>query len=134
MKDNRTIDDVARGRNLPHHEGVAELADRDNEAKPQRKWPFKRVLNGHIIVQIDSFERKGSIIVPDSAKRKPTTGHVVAIASDITDIKVGERILYSQYAGYLLKFEGLPYGRMLSYTEVIGVLNEDAPELLEEKA
>jgi co-chaperonin GroES (HSP10) len=120
--------------NLPHHEGLAELADRDNQQKPIRQWPFKRVLNGHLIVQIDQFQHSGRIHIPDSAKRKPTTGRVVAKAEGITDIEVGDKILYSQFAGYLLKFEDIPLGRMISYSEVIGVLNDDAPDLEQEGA
>jgi co-chaperonin GroES (HSP10) len=116
--------------NLPHHEGLAEMADRDSQQISVVKWGFvKRVLNTHLIVQIDQFQHTGRILVPDSSKRKPTTGHVVAVASDIKDIEVGEKILFSQFAGYLLKFEDMPLARMIGYSEVIAVLHENAPDL-----
>jgi co-chaperonin GroES (HSP10) len=121
-------------KNLPHHEGIAELSDRDAQVNPVVKWPFKRILNNHLIVQIDTFQYTGRVLVPDSAKRRPTTGHVVAVASNIIDIKVGERVLFSQFAGFLLKFSGTPYCRSISYEEVVMILTDDAPELEHEGA
>lgn len=98
------------------------------------KWPFKRVLNDHLIVQIDEFKYSGRIVVPDSAKRKPTKGVVVAIADNIKDIEVGDKVLFSQFAGYLLIFEGLPMSRVLGYTEVLSILTDDSPEIVAEGA
>lgn len=98
------------------------------------KWPFKRVLNSHLILQIDEFKYSGRIHIPDNAKRSPTKGIVVAKADDITDIEVGDKILYSQYAGYLLKFEDTPLCRCIGYSEVLSVLNDDAPEISTEGA
>jgi len=98
------------------------------------KWPFKRVLNDHLIVQIDEFRYSGRIVVPDSAKRKPTKGVVIAIADNIKDIEVGDKVLFSQFAGYLLKFEGTPAARCISYSEVLGIVDQSAPEIEEEGA
>lgn len=98
------------------------------------RWPFKRVLNNHVIVQINDYAYRGRIALPDSAKRKPTTGTIVALASDITDLELGEKVLFSQYAGYLLKFKDLPLCRVLSYSEIIAPLNDDSPELDTESA
>lgn len=91
---------------------------------------IKRVVNSHIIVRIDDFKYKGQIIIPDKAKRQGTKGRVVALDDvNITDIKVGDHILYSQFAGYLLKFGDTPVARCLGYAEVLSVLHEDIPEL-----
>ena len=116
--------------------GLGQMIERvDKEKEPTRiKWPFKRVLNNHLIVQISEFQYRGKLIVPDSAKRKPTTGIVVAKAEDIVDIELGEKVLFSQYAGYLLKFQDIPMCRVISYSEVIAPLNADAPELESEGA
>lgn len=91
---------------------------------------LKKVVNGHIIVRIDDFKYKGSIIIPDKAKRQGTKGRVVALDTDtIHDIKVGDHILYSQFAGYALKFQDVHVARCLGYQEVLSVLNEDMPSL-----
>lgn len=97
-----------------------------------QKWPFKRVLNDHLIVQIDEFRYSGRIAIPETAKRKPTKGVVVAVADNIKDIEVGDKVLFSQFAGYLLKFEDTPLLRCLGYAEILSVLNDDAPEVISE--
>jgi hypothetical protein len=100
-----------------------------------KKYSFiKRVLNSHLIIHLDSFAYKGKIIIPAKQQHKPTRGLVVAKAADITDIEVGERILISQYAGFLLKFENVPLARSISYSEVIFTLHKDAPNIEEEGA
>ena len=98
------------------------------------KWPFKGVLNGHLMIEIDGFKYGGKILIPDKHQSKPTKGRVVGLADDITDIKVGDKILYSQFAGYLLKFDGTPALRCIGYTEVLAILNEDSPEIVSEGA
>jgi chaperonin GroES len=94
--------------------------------------PFARVLNSHLAVVIDGFHYGGKIVIPDNAKRKPTKGRVVALADNITDIQIGDRVLYSQFAGYLLIFEGLPAIRMIGYEEVLGILKKNTPDLISE--
>lgn len=103
-------------------------------ASVEIKHPFKKVLNGHIIIRIDEFRYTGNLIIPEVAKRKPTKGRVIAVADDITDIVVGDCVLYSQFAGYLLSFEGMPLMRTLGYSEVLAILEENAPEMSAEGA
>lgn len=94
--------------------------------------PFEKVLNSHIILAIDNFHYSGKLIIPEVAKRKPTKGRVIAIADNIKDIKVGDRLLYSQFAGYALIFEGIPPMRVIGYEEVLGILKEKTPDLVAE--
>jgi chaperonin GroES len=96
--------------------------------------PFERVLNNHIIIAIDGFQYSGKLVIPETAKRKPTKGRVIAIADNIQDIHVGDRVLYSQFAGYALVFEGLPIMRVIGYEEVLGILKKDAPALVSESS
>lgn len=98
----------------------------------QFEHPFERLLNGHIAVVIDGFHYSGKLVIPEVAKRKPTKGRVIAVADNILDVKVGDRVLYSQFAGYLLVFEGLPQMRMIGYEEVLGILKKDTPDLVAE--
>jgi chaperonin GroES len=57
---------------------------------------------------------KGGIIVPDTAKEKPTEGEVIAVGAGKIqkdgkrtplDLKTGDRILFGKYAGTEIKFE-----------------------------
>jgi chaperonin GroES len=61
---------------------------------------------------------KGGIIIPDTAKEKPQEGEVVAIGGGKVlengtkmplDVKVGEKILFTKYAGNEIKLEGEEY-------------------------
>jgi len=53
------------------------------------------------------------LIIPDSAKEKPSRGTVVAVGSGTSDqdmtVKIGDTVLYGKYAGAELKLEGVDY-------------------------
>lgn len=44
--------------------------------------------------------------VPDSAKEKPQMGEVVAVGKEVKEIKVGDRVVYSQYKPDQIKVDG----------------------------
>lgn len=98
--------------------------------------PFERLLNDHLVVRIDRYRRPKNARVhrPENAQGQPTRGDCVAVADNLKDIHVGDKILYSQFAGFLLVFEGLPLMRVIGYSEVISILKKDAPDLLLESA
>ena len=74
-------------------------------------------LNDRIVIKRIEEEEKtaGGIIIPDTAKEKPIQGEVIAVGSGKMmedgsrrplDVKVGDRVLYSKYAGTEVKIEG----------------------------
>lgn len=76
-----------------------------------------RPLNDRVLVVREEEEKKsaGGIIIPDTAKEKPQRGRVVAagpgkIGEDGTrvplEVKEGDRILFSKYAGTEIKLDG----------------------------
>ena len=76
-----------------------------------------RPLQDRILVQrIEEEEMsKGGIIIPDSAKEKPSEGKVIAVGKGKVredgkvqplDVKKGDRILFSKYAGTEVSIEG----------------------------
>ncbi len=69
-----------------------------------------RPLHERVLVKrVEEEEKsKGGIIIPDSAKEKPAEGKIVAVGNGrisedgkVTplDVKVGDRVLFSKYAG-----------------------------------
>ena len=57
----------------------------------------------------------GGIIIPDNAQEKPVEGEVIAVGNGRIlkdgkvvrpELKVGDRVLYSKYAGNELKIDG----------------------------
>jgi chaperonin GroES len=77
-----------------------------------------RPLHDRVIVKRMEEEEKtkGGIIVPDTAKEKPQEGIVVAVGTGKSegegkkkiplDVKEGDRVLFSKYAGTEIKIEG----------------------------
>ena len=53
------------------------------------------------------------LIIPDSAKEKPSKGTVIAVGKVTKDepmtVQVGDTVLYGKYAGTELKLEGTDY-------------------------
>jgi len=74
--------------------------------------------------------KKGGIIIPDSAKEKPTESVVVALGTGKTDdkgnkvpfeVKKGDRVLVSKYGGTEIKVDGKEY-KILNSDDILAVL------------
>jgi len=74
--------------------------------------------------------KKGGIIIPDSAKEKPTEATVVALGTGKTDdsgkkvpfeVKKGDRVLISKYGGTEVKIEGKEY-KILNSDDILAVI------------
>ena len=93
-----------------------------------------RPLHDRILVErIDEEEKTpGGIIIPDTAKEKPSQGKVVAVGNGKKtedgkviplDVKVGDKILFGKYAGTEIKIEGKEY-LIMREDEVFAVIEE----------
>ena len=91
-----------------------------------------RPLHDRILVKrVEEKETvKGGIIIPDSAKEKPSEGEVVAVGQGKKtddgklihlDVKAGDRILFGKYSGNEIKMEGHEY-LILREDEILGVI------------
>lgn len=89
-------------------------------------------LGDKILVKRLSAEEKtkGGIIIPDSAKEKPKQGEVMALGTGKLDrdgkkiafnLKVGDKIIFTSYAGTEVKFDGEEF-LLMSEDEVLGVI------------
>lgn len=96
------------------------------------KNPKIRPLQDRILVQRLEGEEKtaGGIIIPDAAKEKPQEGKVVAVGNGKLldngtiyklDVKAGDRILFSKYAGSEVKIAGEEY-IIMREDDILGVL------------
>ena len=79
--------------------------------------PRVKPLNDKVLVERLEAEEvtKGGIVLPDSAKEKPKEGKIIALGDGrlLDDgkrapfqVKVGNRVLFSSYAGTEIKIEG----------------------------
>jgi len=73
---------------------------------------------------------KSGIVLPDTVKEKPQEGKIVAVGSGRTlengqkvslDVKVGDKIIFSKYAGTEVKFEGTEY-LIISERDILAVI------------
>lgn len=72
-----------------------------------------------IIVKEDEFKYEGRVVIPENVKRRPTVGVVEAVGANITNVAVGDRVVYAQFSGTLIQFRGLPAYRVLVEEEVL---------------
>ena len=91
-----------------------------------------RPLNDRILVLRVEEEQKtaGGIIIPDTAKEKPIEGKVVAAGPGKVDddgkrmpleVKAGDRVLFSKYAGTEIKIDGVEHVFMRE-DDILGIL------------
>lgn len=88
-------------------------------------------LNNRVLVKRFIAEKsKGGIILPDTAQEKPKEGEVVAVgpgarneegALEPMTVKVGDRVLFSSYAGTEFKEDETEF-LILSEEDILGVL------------
>ena len=91
-----------------------------------------RPLQDRILVRrVDEEEKtKGGIIIPDTAKEKPQEGKVIAAGKGKVneegkvhplDVKKGDRVLFSKYAGTEVNIEGEEH-LIIREDDVLGVI------------
>jgi chaperonin GroES len=89
-------------------------------------------MNDRVLVLRVAEEQKtaGGIIIPDTAKEKPQEGKVVSVGpgkvSDdgkrvALEVKKGDRVLFSKYAGTEIKIDGVEHVFMRE-DDILGIL------------
>jgi len=87
---------------------------------------FKTVLNKLIVEPVEAETKTASgIIIPDSAQEKPQKGIVIAAgngkADEPMEVKVGDTVLYSKYAGSEVNIENKKY-LIMSQADILVIL------------
>ncbi|MCM2333740.1 MAG: co-chaperone GroES [Anaeromyxobacteraceae bacterium] len=91
-----------------------------------------RPLQDRVIVKrLEEVEKtKGGIIIPDTAKEKPIEGKVVAVGNGKVqedgkvrplDVKAGDTVLFSKYAGTEIKIDGVEH-LIMREEDILGVV------------
>ncbi|WP_419658103.1 GroS: 10kDa chaperonin GroES [Desulfosarcina variabilis str. Montpellier] len=84
-----------------------------------------------LVVRVEEEQKTaGGIIIPDTAKEKPMEGKVVAAGPGKLDdkgkhvpmeLKEGERVLFSKYAGTEIKINGVEH-LFMREDDILGVI------------
>jgi chaperonin GroES len=91
-----------------------------------------RPLGDRVIIELVEVEEKtaSGLVLPDSAKEKPQEGKVVAVGPGRVldngtrvepEVKEGDVIIFSKYAGTEVKYEGKEY-LILRESDILAVL------------
>src|SRR5580704_9532949 len=104
-----------------------------NQAHMEDSMKFRPLHDRVVVKRIDAEEKTaGGIIIPDTAKEKPSQGEVTAVgpggrdeAGKLVplDVKVGDRILFGKWSGTEVKIDGTEY-LIMKESDIMGVLEE----------
>ena len=89
-------------------------------------------LGDRIFVKVSESEERtaGGILLPDTAKEKPQVGEILAVGPgkrnddgsyQALEVKIGDKVLYSKYAGTDIKLGGEEYV-LLSEKDILATL------------
>jgi chaperonin GroES len=93
-----------------------------------------RPLHDRVVVErIDADAKSsGGIIIPDTAKEKPSQGEIIAVGPGgrdeagkliPIDLKKGDRVLFGKWSGTEVKLDGIDY-LIMKESDIMGVLQE----------
>lgn len=91
-----------------------------------------RPLHDRVVVKrLDEEEKSaGGIIIPDSAKEKPSEGEVLAVGTGTRkedgtliplDVQVGDRVIFGKWSGTEVKIDGTDF-LIMKETDIMGVI------------
>ncbi|WP_338752899.1 co-chaperone GroES [Bacillus sp. FJAT-52991] len=91
-------------------------------------------LGDRVVIELLESEEKtaSGIVLPDSAKEKPQEGKIVAVGTGrvlengervALEVAVGDRIIFSKYAGTEVKYQGSEY-LILRDSDILAVIGE----------
>jgi len=85
-----------------------------------------------LVKRIEETEQKrGGIIIPDTAKEKPMEGKVIAVGAGRVnkdgsraklEVKAGDRVLFGKYAGQEIKIDDKEHV-IIKEDEVLGIIS-----------
>ena len=95
------------------------------------KSQFRPLHDRVVVKRIDAEQKsRGGIIIPDSAKEKPSQGEIAAIGPGgrdesgkliPIDLKVGDRVLFGKWSGTEIKLDGEDL-MIMKEADIMGVL------------
>ena len=91
-------------------------------------------LGDRVVIELVETEEKtaSGIVLPDTAKEKPQEGKVIAVGTGrvldsgervAPEVSVGDRIIFSKYAGTEVKYQGTEY-LILRESDILAVIAE----------
>ncbi len=85
-------------------------------------------MDDRVLVELLEEETKtaSGIIIPDTAKEKPTMGKVIAVGTDEDlkeYIKEGDKVLFGKYGGEDITLDGKEY-KIIQRSDILAILED----------
>ena len=97
------------------------------------KLKFRPLHDRVVVRRIDAEEKtKGGIIIPDTAKEKPSEGEIIAVGPGgrdesgkliPIDLKSGDRVLFGKWSGTEVKVDGEEL-LIMKESDIMGVIEQ----------
>lgn len=98
----------------------------------RRLFSLLKPLGDRVVIELVETEEKtaSGIVLPDSAKEKPQEGKIVAVGTGrvlengervALEVKEGDTVIFSKYAGTEVKYEGSEY-LVLRESDILAVI------------
>jgi chaperonin GroES len=94
---------------------------------------FRPLHDRVVVTRIDAEGKSaGGIIIPDTAKEKPTEGEVIAVGPGgrdesgkliPIDLRAGDRVLFGKWSGTEVKIDGVEY-LIMKESDIMGVIEQ----------
>jgi chaperonin GroES len=107
-------------------------ANRASKGTVMAKTKFRPLHDRVVVKRIDAEEKtKGGIIIPDTAREKPSQGEITAVGPGgrdesgkliPIDLRVGDRVLFGKWSGTEVKLDGEEL-LIMKESDIMGVLD-----------
>jgi chaperonin GroES len=98
----------------------------------EEEYTMLKPLGDRVVIRVLEQEEKtaSGIFLPDTAKEKPSQGEIIAVGPGkvqddgkrvALDVKAGDKIIFSKYAGTEVKFEGQTY-LIVSERDILAII------------
>jgi len=82
-------------------------------------------LGDRVLIKVEEAEKKtaSGLFIPDKAQEKTQKGTVVAVGTDkdVITVKVGDKVLYDQYAGTKVKIDSNEH-LIVKFADILAVI------------
>jgi chaperonin GroES len=129
---------LTKRRDAPHRSDIAGPVRRNLKnlfVLKENDMAFRPLHDRILVRRIEADEKTaGGIIIPDTAKEKPSEGEVIAVGPGARDesgklieldVKVGDRILFGKWSGTEIKLNGEDL-IIMKESDVMGVIEQTA--------
>lgn len=86
--------------------------------------PLKPIRDLVLIKPADPLTKTGALFIPTNAQQDQQKGTVVEVGPAATDVKPGDNVVFTKFAGTTIELSGVPH-LLISEEHILGVITEE---------